>query len=183
MRSKFWLWIVLPLSILSIGEFFLSWYVSLAHFLVLFVIVVLMRAGVLEFWKRVWKLFWLTFPVLVFSLQTKKTGLYLGWFYLDPVIDYSVLLLRLVNFSLSFWLVQKSWYFSLDRIGSWYWARVFWKAFGLVLDMWEDILRWPRERFGLREWIERRYTEEVARSQVSSKNIDNVREDETRRLK
>jgi hypothetical protein len=43
------------------------------------------------------------------------------------------------------------------------------------MDMWNDILLWPKERFSLREWVERRYGQGRGEDgQVSEENIDNL---------
>ncbi|MCX7882949.1 MAG: hypothetical protein N2314_06985 [Brevinematales bacterium] len=133
------------------------------------------RLRVKEFLFRAWKVVWITLPVLFFTLRTKQTGLFLGWFYLDPVIEYGVMVLRLGNFSLAFWMLQEFWYFPLGKGWNWWGVRVFWRAFGLVMDMWNDILVWPRQRFSLWTWVEKRY-EEGKRwgDQVLSENIDNL---------
>lgn len=157
MRSRFWFWIALPLSILSVGEFFLPWYVSLAHLITIMLVVILAGVGMGEFLTRSLKILWITLPVFFLTLRTKQTGLFLGWFYLDPVVDYGILMLRLVNFSGSFWILQKLWYLPLQGLTNVMLFRIFWKAFGLTLDMWNDVLLWPKQRFSLRHWIERRY--------------------------
>ncbi|URA09065.1 hypothetical protein [Thermospira aquatica] len=130
---------------------------------------------------RVWRIIWITFPVLLFSLRTKQTGLFLGWFYLDPLLDYGVLVLRLVNFSVAFWMLQSFWYFPASRYGQWLYVRVFWRSFGLVLDMWQEVLFWPKQRFSLWKWINERYEslgneKQSAHRQVFSQNIDNLSE-------
>lgn len=175
MRNKFLFWVILPLSILSIGAFFLSWHIAAWLFVVLFFVALVSGRRMREFFSRAWKIVWITLPVLFFTLRTKQTGLSLGWFYLDPVIEYGVLVLRLINFSLAFWLLQEFWYFPLAKRWNWWGFRVFWRSFGLVMDMWNDILLWPKERFSLREWVERRYGQGRGEDgQVSEENIDNL---------
>jgi len=175
MRSKILFWIVVPLSLVAVGEFFLSWWVALGVFGALFLLTVVAGCGVRAFLVRVWRVIWITFPVLLFTLRTKQSGLFLGWFYLDPLVDYGVLILRLSNFTLAFWLLQRLWYLPLKRYQTLFLMRVFWRAFGLVMEMWNQILLWPRQRFSLQDWIEKTYENGKPRDgQVSDKNIDNL---------